>query len=45
MKKKIRKTSTKAKKRFGFLTRMKTRGGRGIIKRRRRKGRKLWSYD
>jgi len=42
MKVRIRKSNYKAKRRFGFRTRMKTRGGRAIIKRRRRKGRKIW---
>lgn len=42
MKVRIRKSTLKAKKRFGFRTRMKTRGGRAIIKRRRQKGRKIW---
>ena len=37
---KIRKSSIKKTKR-GFRYRMKTRGGRNIIKRRRRIGRKL----
>jgi large subunit ribosomal protein L34 len=45
VKTRIRKSSAKAKKRFGFLSRMKTRGGRKILKRRRKKGRKFWSYD
>ena len=36
----VRKTSIKRTKR-GFRYRMKTRGGRNIIKRRRRIGRKL----
>jgi len=37
-----RKTSgTKRRKRHGFRTRMKTRGGRMIIKRRRQKKRRL----
>jgi large subunit ribosomal protein L34 len=36
----IRKTNIKREKR-GFRYRMKTRGGRNIIKRRRRIGRKL----
>lgn len=39
----IRKTSIKREKR-GFRYRMKTRGGRNIIKRRRRIGRKLPGY-
>jgi large subunit ribosomal protein L34 len=42
MKVRIRKSTRKAKKRYGFRTRMKTKGGRAIIKRRRRKGRKIW---
>lgn len=41
MKLKIRKSASKHAKRFGFRTRMKTRGGRAIIKRRRAIGRKL----
>lgn len=45
MKVRIRKSSSKAKKRYGFRSRMKTRGGRAILRRRRKKGRKFWSYD
>ena len=41
MRKRIRRSALKYKKRFGFRSRMKTRGGRAIIKRRRLKGRKL----
>ncbi len=39
----IRKTSLKREKR-GFRYRMKTRGGRAIIRRRRRLGRKMPGY-
>lgn len=38
---KVRRSALKHKKSTGFRTRMKTRGGRLIIKRRRRMGRKL----
>jgi len=41
MKTKIRKSKLKRLKKVGFRTRMKTRGGRAIIKRRRRIGRRL----
>ncbi|HGY90007.1 MAG TPA: 50S ribosomal protein L34 [Planctomycetes bacterium] len=41
MKTKIRKSRRKRAKKVGFRTRMKTRGGRAIIKRRRRIGRRL----
>ncbi len=34
-------SSKKHRKRHGFRTRMKTRGGRAIIKRRRQRGRRL----
>jgi len=34
-------SSRKYHKRHGFRTRMKTRGGRAIIRRRRKKGRRL----
>jgi large subunit ribosomal protein L34 len=39
----IRNTSVKREKR-GFRYRMKTRGGRAIVKRRRRIGRKMPGY-
>jgi len=39
MKVKIRNSSRKRVKMCGFRRRMKTRGGRAILKRRRRKGR------
>jgi len=39
MKVKIRNSSRKRVKMCGFRKRMKTRGGRAILKRRRRKGR------
>lgn len=38
MKVKIRKSNSKKKKSMGFRTRMKTRAGRAILKRRRAKG-------
>ena len=41
MKLHIRNSAAKRAKRTGFRTRMKTRGGRAIIKRRRAKGRRL----
>jgi len=41
MKLKIRNSSVKRAKRVGFRTRMKTKGGRNIIKRRRKIGRRL----
>ncbi|MFO8012530.1 MAG: 50S ribosomal protein L34 [Phycisphaerae bacterium] len=34
-------SSRKHRKRHGFRARMKTRGGRAIIRRRRKKGRRL----
>ena len=41
MKCKIRNSRLKRLKKVGFRTRMKTRGGRAILKRRRRMGRRL----
>ena len=41
MKKRIRNSKTKRAKKVGFRTRMKTRSGRAIIRRRRRMGRRL----
>ncbi len=41
MKKKIRKSAIKRVRMCGFRKRMRTKGGRAIIKRRRAKGRKL----
>lgn len=41
MKVKIRNSRKKRLKSVGFRTRMKSRGGRAIIRRRRRMGRKL----
>lgn len=43
MKVNIRKSSVKYRRKTGFLTRMKTRGGRAIIKamRRRKQNRKM----
>ena len=41
MKLKIRRSNKKYARRFGFRSRMKTRGGRAIIRRRRAIGRKL----
>ena len=41
MKTNIRKSNRKRSRKHGFLTRMKTRGGRDVIRRRRRLGRKL----
>ena len=41
MKTRIRNSRKKRLKSVGFRTRMKTRGGRAIIRRRRRMGRKL----
>jgi large subunit ribosomal protein L34 len=40
MKTRIRKSTIKRRRKFGFRARMKTRGGRKIISRRRAKGRK-----
>ena len=41
MKQNIRRSNLKHRKKTGFLTRMKTRGGREILRRRRRIGRRL----
>ncbi len=41
MKVKIRKSNTKRGRKTGFRSRMKTPGGRAIIRRRRRRGRAL----
>lgn len=41
MKLKIRNSKLKRAKKVGFRTRMKTRGGRAIIRRRRRLGKRL----
>lgn len=41
MRVKIRKSSIKKKRVSGFRARMRTKGGRAIIKRRRAKGRKI----
>jgi ribosomal protein L34 len=41
MKTKIRKSNIKYARKFGFLTRMKSKGGRAILKRQRRKRRGL----
>ncbi|MEE9392958.1 MAG: 50S ribosomal protein L34 [Planctomycetota bacterium] len=41
MKLRIRNSARKRSKMVGFRTRMKTRGGRAIIRRRRRIGKKL----
>ena len=41
MKTRVRKSTRKRIKMVGFRKRMKTRGGRAILKRRRRKGRKF----
>lgn len=43
MKTNVRNSRLKWLKKVGFLTRMKTKGGRNIIKRRRRIGRTLTS--
>ncbi len=44
MKKKIRKSSRKKKQISGFRARMKTKGGRKILSRRRAKGRKKLAH-
>jgi large subunit ribosomal protein L34 len=41
MKTKVRNSKRKRLKKVGFRTRMKTRGGREILRRRRRIGRRL----
>ncbi|MCB7128989.1 MAG: 50S ribosomal protein L34 [Candidatus Brocadiales bacterium] len=41
MKKNIRVSSLKKRRSFGFRARMRTKGGRAIIRRRRAKGRRL----
>jgi large subunit ribosomal protein L34 len=41
MKIKLRNSTTKRRRKIGFRSRMKTVGGRRIIKRRRAKGRRL----
>lgn len=41
MKINIRRSNLKRRRKVGFRTRMKTRGGREIIRRRRRIGRRL----
>ncbi|MEZ6195826.1 MAG: 50S ribosomal protein L34 [Planctomycetota bacterium] len=41
MKTRIRKSKIKRSRMVGFRTRMKTRGGRAVIRRRRRMGRRL----
>ncbi len=41
MKIRIRKSNRKRARKVGFRSRMKTRGGRAIIRRRRRLGRRL----
>lgn len=43
MKVKIRKSSVKYRKKTGFLTRMKTRGGRAIISNQRKRRRNVKS--
>jgi ribosomal protein L34 len=42
MKLRIRKSTRKARRKFGFLARKRTAGGRAIANRRRRRGRQLW---
>jgi large subunit ribosomal protein L34 len=41
LKVKTRKSSLKKKRQTGFLKRMRTKGGRNIIKRRRARGREI----
>lgn len=41
MKKRIRKSNLKRVRKVGFRARLKTRGGRAVLRRRRRLGRRL----